>query len=44
MDENLGVSSPTEPLVALRAIGGNLEEIAFLSPDDVVLELVQQLA
>jgi hypothetical protein len=39
-DEELGIAGPAEALVALRAIGGDLEIIALLTPDDVVKELV----
>src|SRR5208337_587633 len=41
--KDLGVSSPTQALVPLRAIRGNVEEISFLPPDNVVLKLIQQL-
>ena len=41
--EDLGVAGPAEALVALGAIGGHLEEIAFLAPDDVVLKLIERL-
>ncbi len=36
-------ASPVQPqtLVALRAVGRNVEEVAALSPDDVALQLVQ---
>src|SRR5213079_933001 len=40
--EHLGISCPSEPLVALRAVGGHVEKVAALPPDDVVLELVEQ--
>ena len=36
-----GVAGPSQPLVALRAIGGDVEEVALLPPLDVVLELVE---
>ena len=39
--ENLRIASPAQALVALRAVGGHVEEIPFLSPGDVVLELVE---
>ena len=38
--EKLRVARPAEPLVALRAIGGGLEVVALLPPDDVVKKLV----
>ena len=31
--EDLGVARPAQPLVALRAVGGDVEEVALLSPD-----------
>ena len=37
-----GVARPSQPLVALRAVGGNVEEVALLAPDDVLLELVDE--
>ena len=40
--EGLGIPGPAQPLVPLRAVGGHVEEVALLSPEDVVLELVQQ--
>ena len=40
--EGLGVPGPPQPLVALRAVGRHVEEVALLPPLDVVLELVQQ--
>ena len=40
--EHLRIAGPTEPLVALRTVGRHVEEIAFLPPDDVVLQLVDQ--
>jgi hypothetical protein len=40
--EDLGVAHPAEALVALRAVGGDLEEIAPLAPVDVALELVDE--
>src|SRR5208283_5488075 len=41
--KDLGVSRPTQALIALRAIRGHVEEISFLPPDDVVMKLVQHL-
>jgi len=41
--ERLGVTGPAEPLVALRAVGGDREEVAALTPDDVRLQLRQVL-
>ena len=43
-DEELGVARPAQPLVALRAVGGHLQIVALLAPDDVVLKLVDQRA
>ena len=40
--EHLRVAHPPEPLVALRAVGRHVDEVALLPPDDVVLELVDQ--
>ena len=42
--EDLGVARPAQALVALRAVGGHVEEVALLAPDDVVLELVDERA
>ena len=39
-DEDLGVAHPAQPLVALRAIGGNAEVVSALPPADVRLKLV----
>jgi hypothetical protein len=41
--KRLRVARPSEPLVALRTIGRDVHEIALLPPDDVVLQLVQEL-
>jgi len=41
--KDLGVTGPTQALISLRAIRGDIEEISFLPPDDVVLKLVQEL-
>ena len=40
--EDLGVAHPAQALVALRAVGRDLEEIAALAPVDVALELVDE--
>ena len=40
--KHLRVPGPPQPLVALRAICRHIQKIPFLSPDDVVLQLVQQ--
>ena len=40
--EDGDVAGPAEPLVALRAVGGDVEEVALRAPDDVAVELVQQ--
>lgn len=39
--ECLRVTCPAEPLITLRTVGGNVDEVAALSPDDVALQLVQ---
>ena len=41
--EDLNVAGPAEALVALGAVGGEFQEVAVLAPDDVVLELVDEL-
>ncbi len=41
-DKDLRVAGPAEAFVALRAVGGDFEEVALLAPDDVVLELLEQ--
>ena len=40
--EDLRVTRPTESLVTLRTIGGDVEEVSALSPDDVLLQPVHQ--
>ena len=40
--EHLRVAGPAESLVALRTVGGDIQEVAALSPHDVVLELVDE--
>src|SRR5579862_1135430 len=40
--KNLRVARPSQTLVALRTIGRNIQEIAFLSPDNIVLELIEK--
>ena len=37
------VAGPAEPLVALRAVGRDVEEVAPQAPDDVAVQLVEQL-
>ena len=39
--EYLGIAGPTETFVPLGAVGGYVEEIAFLTPDNVVKQLVK---
>ena len=39
--KDLRVAGPTQALVALRAVRGNVEKVSFLSPNNVVLQLVQ---
>jgi hypothetical protein len=41
--EGLDVAGPTEAFVSLRAVGGNVDEVAAHAPDDVVVELIEQL-
>ena len=36
------VRRPAQTLAALRAVGGDVEEIALLPPEDVMLKLAQQ--
>src|SRR5512139_2049086 len=38
--EDLCVAGPAQPLVTLRAVGGDVEEVAFLSPQRIFEELV----
>src|SRR6201999_2693646 len=40
--ERRNVTGPAQALIALRAVGWYVDEIAPHSPDDVVVELVQQ--
>ncbi len=40
--ERLGVAGPAEPLVARRRVGRHVEEVAALSPGDVLLQAVEQ--
>ena len=40
--EDLGIPGPAHALVALGAVGGDVEEIPLLAPDDVAQELVDQ--
>ena len=39
-DEDLRISGPTETFIALRAVGRNIDKVAFLSPDDVVEQFI----
>ena len=39
-DKRLGVPGPTEALVALGAVGGHFQEVALLTPEDIVFKLV----
>jgi hypothetical protein len=39
--EDLGVAEPAEPFVALRAVGGDADEVAPLAPVDDAEQLVQ---
>ena len=38
--EHLRVTCPAETLVTLRTIGGNIKEVALLTPDDVMVKLI----
>ena len=40
--EHCDVAGPAEPLVALRAVGGHVEEVAARAPDHVAVQLVEQ--
>ena len=40
--EELRVAGPTHAFIPLRAIGRDFQIVAFLAPDNVVLELVDQ--
>ena len=40
--ENLRIPRPAEALVALRAVGGKIEEVAPLPPHDVLLQAVDK--
>ena len=35
--EHLRVAGPAEPFVALRAVGRNIDKVAFLTPNNVAL-------
>ena len=39
--EHLCIARPTHSFVALGAVGGDVEEVALLTPDDVLEEAVQ---
>ena len=41
--EHLGVTGPTQPLVSLGAIGGDIQVVALLTPNDVVVQLIDLL-
>ncbi len=41
--EDCDITCPAEPLVALRAVGRHIEEVAAGAPDHVAVELVEQL-
>ena len=38
--EDLGIAGPAQALIALRAVGRDVHEIAFLAPLNVVLQLI----
>ncbi len=40
--ENLGIPGPSHPLVTLGTVCGNIQEIPFKPPEDIVLKLVHQ--
>ena len=40
--KGLCVAGPAKPFVALRTVSRHVDEVAFLSPDDVVLELIDE--
>ena len=40
--EHLDVAGPAQPLVALRAVGRDVEEVAAHAPDDVLVQPVEQ--
>ena len=40
-DVDLGVAGPAQPLVALGAVGGDVDEVGALGPVDVAVELVE---
>jgi len=42
--KNLRIARPAQPLIALGTVRGDIQKIAFLSPDDVVLQLIDQRA
>src|SRR6185312_2731813 len=39
----LCVAGPAQALVALRAIGGYIQKIAFLTPLDIMLQLINEV-
>ncbi|MNC30657.1 hypothetical protein D3C75_789460 [compost metagenome] len=41
-DEHLRIPGPAQPLIPLRAIRRHIDKVAFLAPQDIVLELVDQ--
>jgi hypothetical protein len=41
--EDGDVTRPTETFIALRAIGGHVEEVPAQTPDDVSMQLVEHL-
>lgn len=44
LNKHLSVAQPAQALIALRAVGGNAEEISPLSPHDIGKKLIDQLA
>src|SRR6185437_14518022 len=41
--KHLRVAGPAQALVALRAIGGYIQKIAFLTPWDIMLQLINEV-
>ncbi len=41
-DEKFHVARPTHSFIALRTIGGDLQVVAFLAPDDVAVKMIDQ--
>lgn len=39
-DKYLRIACPAETFIALRAVGRDIDKVAFLSPDDIVEQLI----